>query len=62
MITSAFSLSWNGKTLLNNSKEMLWNRDIFTVTTSTDGHGSLTASPMSGFSGTQVTLSNTAEI
>lgn len=39
MITSGFSLSFNGKTLLNNSKEMLWNRDIFTVTTSTDGHG-----------------------
>ena len=59
MITSAFSLAFNNKALLNNSKEMLWNRDIFTVTTSTDGHGSMTAFPMSGFSGTQVTLSNT---
>lgn len=38
---------------------MLWNRDIFIVTTSTDGHGTMTASPMSGFSGTNVTLSNT---
>lgn len=59
MINSGFSLAFNGKSLLENSKEMLWNRDIFTVTTSTDGHGSLTASPMSGFSGTNVTLSNT---
>lgn len=59
MITSGFSLSYNGKALLNNSKEMLWNRNIFTVTTSTDGHGTMTASPMSGFSGTNVTLSNT---
>lgn len=59
MITSSFSLSYNGKALLNNSKEMLWNRDIFTVTTSTDGRGTMTASPMSGFSGTVVTLSNT---
>lgn len=38
---------------------MKWDRSIFQVTTSTDGHGSITASPMSGFSGTQVTLSNT---
>ena len=59
MINSAFSLSFNGKALLNNSNEMLWNRNIFTVTTSTDGHGSMTASPMSGFSGTTVSLSNT---
>lgn len=59
MINSAFSLAFNGKALLNNSKEMLWNRNIFTVTTATDGHGSLTAFPMSGFSGTNVTLSNT---
>lgn len=59
MIQSSYSLAFNGKALLNNSKEMLWNRNIFTVTTSTDGHGSLTASPMSGFSGTNVSLSNT---
>lgn len=59
MIQSAYSLSFNGKALLNNSKEMLWNRNIFTVTTGTDGHGSLTATPMSGFSGTTVSLSNT---
>lgn len=59
MITSSFSLAFNNKALLNNSKEMLWQRNIYQVTTSTDGHGSLTASPMSGFSGTQVTLSNT---
>lgn len=59
MITSGFSLSFNGKALLENSKEMLWNRNIFTVTTSTDGHGTMTASPMSGFAGTNVTLSNT---
>lgn len=59
MITSGFSLAFNGKALLNNSKEMLWNRNIFTVTTSTDGNGTMTASPMSGFSGTTVSLSNT---
>lgn len=59
MIQSSYSLSFNGKALLENSKEMLWNRNIFTVTTSTDGHGSITASPMSGFSGTTVSLSNT---
>lgn len=59
MITSSFSLSFNGKALLNNSNEMLWQRNIYQVTTSTDGHGTMTASPMSGFSGTQVTLSNT---
>ena len=59
MITSGFSLSFNGKALLENSKEMLWNRNIFTVTTSTDGHGTMTATPMSGFAGTNVTLSNT---
>ena len=59
MINSAFSLAFNGKALLNNSKEMLWNRNIFTVTTATDGHGTMTASPMSGFPGTNVTLSNT---
>ena len=59
MITSGFSLSFNGKALLNNSKEMLWQRNIYQVTTSTDGHGTMTASPMSGFSGTNVTLSNT---
>lgn len=59
MITSGFSLGFNGKSLLNNSKEMLWQRNIYQVTTSTDGHGSITASPMSGFSGTTVSLSNT---
>lgn len=59
MIQSSYSLAFNGKALLNNSKEMLWNRNIFTVTTSTDGHGTMTANPMSGFSGTNVTLSNT---
>ena len=61
MITSGFSLGFNGKALLNNSKEMLWERNIFTVTTSTDGHGTITASPMSGVSGTIVTLSNTPD-
>ena len=59
MITSGFSLAFNGKALLNNSKEMLWQRDIYQVTTSTDGHGSITASPMSGYQGTTVSLSNT---
>lgn len=59
MITSGFSLAFNGKSLLENSKEMLWQRNIYQVTTSTDGHGTMTASPMSGFSGTNVTLSNT---
>lgn len=59
MITSGFSLAFNGKNLLENSKEMLWQRNIYQVTTSTDGHGTMTASPMSGFSGTNVTLSNT---
>ena len=59
MITSGFSLSYNGKALLNNSKEMLWQRDIYQVTTSTDGHGTITASPMSGYHGTTVSLSNT---
>lgn len=59
MITSGFSLSFNGKALLENSKEMLWERSIYQVTTSTDGRGTMTASPMSGFSGTNVTLSNT---
>lgn len=59
MINSAFSLAFNGSALLSNQKEMIWNKSIFQVTTSTDGHGSITASPMSGFSGTQVTLSNT---
>lgn len=59
MITSGFSLGFNGKALLNNSKEMLWQRDIYQVTTSTDGHGSITASPMSGYQGTTVSLSNT---
>lgn len=59
MITSSFSLGFNGKALLNNSKEMLWQRNIYQVTTATDGHGTITASPMSGFSGTNVTLSNT---
>jgi uncharacterized protein (TIGR02145 family) len=59
MINSAFSLSFNGKALLNNSKEMLWQRIIYEVTTATDGNGTITASPMSGVSGTNVTLSNT---
>ena len=59
MINSAFSLAFNGSALLSNQKEMIWNKSIFQVTTSTDGHGSITAAPMSGFSGTQVTLSNT---
>ena len=59
MITSGFSLSFNGSALLSNQKEMIWNKSIFQVTTSTDGHGTMTASPMSGFSGTNVTLSNT---
>ena len=59
MIQLSYSLAFNGKTLLNNSKEMLWERNIYQVTTSTDGRGTITASPMSGFSGTQVTLSNT---
>ncbi len=59
MITSGFSLAFNGKNLLENSKEMLWQRNIYQVTTSTDGHGTMTASPMSGFPGTNVTLSNT---
>ena len=59
MITSGFSLAFNNKALLNNSKEMFWQRNIYQVTTSTDGNGTMTASPMSGFSGTNVTLSNT---
>lgn len=59
MITSGFSLAYNGKALLNNSKEMLWQRNIYQVTTATDGNGTITASPMSGYSGTNVTLSNT---
>lgn len=59
MITSSFSLSYNGKALLNNSNEMEWQRNIYQVTTSTDGHGTMTASPMSGFSGSNIVLSNT---
>ncbi len=59
MITSGFSLAFNNKTLLNGSNEMFWQRNIYQVTTSTDGNGTMTASPMSGFSGTNVTLSNT---
>lgn len=59
MIQSSYSLSFNGKSLLNNSKEMLWQRNIYQVTTSTDGRGTMTASPMSGIAGTNVTLSNT---
>ena len=59
MITSGFSLAFNNKALLNNSKEMFWERNIYQVTTSTDGNGTMTAYPMSGFSGTNVTLSNT---
>lgn len=59
MITSGFSLAFNDKNLLENSKKMLWQRNIYQVTTSTDGHGSITASPMSGFSDTTVSLSNT---
>ena len=59
MINSAFSLAFNGSALLSNQNEMKWDRAIYQVTTSTDGHGSITASPRSGFSGTQVTLSNT---
>ena len=61
MITSGFSLAFNGKALLNNSKEMLWQRNIYNVTTSTDGHGTITASPMSGYQGTTVSLSNTPD-
>lgn len=59
MITSGFSLAFNNKALLNNSNEMFWQRNIYQVTTSTNGNGTMTASPMSGFSGTVVTLSNT---
>ena len=59
MITSGFSLAFNNKTLLNGSNEMFWQRNIYQVTTSTDGNGTMTAYPMSGFSGTNVTLSNT---
>lgn len=33
--------------------------DVYEVTTSTDGHGTMAASPISGYSGTTVTLSNT---
>ena len=59
MITSGFSLAFNNKTLLNGSNEMFWQRNIYQVTTSTNGNGTMTAYPMSGFSGTNVTLSNT---
>ena len=59
MIHDNFVLSFNGKNLLKNDKEMNWERNIFQVTTSTDGHGSITASPMSGYQGTTVSLSNT---
>ncbi|MBO7714115.1 MAG: hypothetical protein J6S85_11125 [Methanobrevibacter sp.] len=124
MITSGFSLAFNNKALLNNSKEMLWQRNIYqlttnrvsanknsgyagetveitsnspawnekfssysitgatltgntftftnsdvtakanyetakNVTTTTNGHGTVTATPKSGFIGTQVTLTNT---
>lgn len=59
MINSAFSLAFNGSALLSNQNELKWDRTVYQVTTSTDGHGSITASPRSGFSGTQVTLSNT---
>ena len=59
MINSGFSLSFNNKTLLNNSNEMFWQRNIYQVTTSTNGNGTMTAAPMSGFSGTIVTLTNT---
>ena len=59
MITSGFSLAFNNKTLLNGTNEMFWQRNIYQVTTSTNGNGTMTASPMSGFSGTNVTLSNT---
>ena len=59
MIHDNFVLSFNGKNLLKNDKEMNWERNIYQVTTSTDGHGSITASPMSGYQGTTVSLSNT---
>ena len=59
MIHDNFVLSFNGKNLLKNDKEMNWERNICQVTTSTDGHGSITASPMSGYQGTTVSLSNT---
>ena len=58
MIHNNFVLSFNGKNLLKNDKEMNWERNIFQVTTSTDGHGSITATPMSGYQGTTVSLSN----
>ena len=59
MITSGFSLAFNNKTLLNGTHEMFWQRNIYQVTTSTNGNGTMTAYPMSGFSGTNVKLSNT---
>lgn len=61
MILDPYSLAFNGKTLLcpDSEHELLHNRSIFQVTTSTDGHGSITAAPVSGYSGTTVTLSNT---
>lgn len=124
MITSGFSLAFNGKNILENSNEMLWQRNIYqlttnrvsanknsgysgdtveitstspawnerfssysitgailtgntfeftnsdvtaqsnyetakNVTTATNGHGTVTATPKSGFIGTQVTLTNT---
>ena len=59
MITSGFSLAFNDKPSLNNFNEMFWSRNIYPVTTSTNGNGTMTAAPMSGFSGTIVTLTNT---
>lgn len=36
-----------------------FNRNVHSVTVQNDGHGTVTASPSTGYSGTQVTLSNT---
>lgn len=60
MIKSAFSLTFNGKVLNNNQKDLDFDRTIYQVTTTTNGHGSINASPTSGIAGSQVTLSNTA--
>lgn len=59
MITSAFSLAFNGSALLSNQNEMRWDRNIYQVTTATNGNGSITATPNSGFAGTTVSLANT---
>jgi hypothetical protein len=60
MVTNDYKLGFSNNRISYDDRELDWTQRIYTSTISTDGHGKISVSPVSGEAGTIATLSNTA--